>query len=152
MSKPSTIRRGVLAAVAAAGQIADLKGLSVLACGIGSLRQALKGDAAAAEAGTQTVLVETKRTKLPNMLTASPQDVQQRVFRALGLTDDEAREKFGFLLDALQMRAPPHGGVVDRDACGDHGERTNPAPGAALRRERQPGNGKNRPCHQRQHQ
>lgn len=66
-------------AVAAAGQIADLKGLSVLACGIGSLRQALKGDAAGAEAGTQKVLVETKRTKLPNMLTANPQDVQQRV-------------------------------------------------------------------------
>jgi 2-keto-3-deoxy-L-rhamnonate aldolase RhmA len=66
-------------AVAAAGQIADLKGLSVLACGIGSLRQALKGDAAGAEAGTQKVLAETKRTRLPNMLTASPQDVQQRV-------------------------------------------------------------------------
>lgn len=66
-------------AVAAAGQIADLKGLSVLACGIGSLRQALKGDAAGAEAGTQKVLAETKRTKLPNMLTASPQDVAQRV-------------------------------------------------------------------------
>jgi len=66
-------------AVAAAGQIADLKGLSVLACGIGSLRQALKGDAAGAEAGTQKVLVETKRAKLPNMLTANPQDVQQRV-------------------------------------------------------------------------
>ncbi|MGE0462443.1 MAG: aldolase/citrate lyase family protein [Vicinamibacterales bacterium] len=66
-------------AVAAAGQIADLKGLSVLACGIGSLRQALKGDAAGAEAGTQKVLAETKRTRLPNMLTANPQDVAQRV-------------------------------------------------------------------------
>lgn len=67
------------AAVAVAGQIADLKGFSVLACGIGSLTQALGGDRAAGEAGTQKVLVETKRTKLPNMLTASPQDVQQRV-------------------------------------------------------------------------
>jgi 2-keto-3-deoxy-L-rhamnonate aldolase RhmA len=67
------------AAVEAAGQIADLDGFSVLACGIGSLTQALGGDRAGGEAGTQKVLGETKRVKLPNMLTASPQDVQQRV-------------------------------------------------------------------------
>lgn len=66
-------------AVAVAGQIADLKGISVLACGIGSLTQALGGDRAAGEAGTQKVLAETRRVKLPNMLTASPEDVQQRV-------------------------------------------------------------------------
>ena len=39
-------------------------------------------------------------------------DVQQRVFRLLNLTDDEARVKFGFLLDALQFGAPPHGGIA----------------------------------------
>jgi 2-keto-3-deoxy-L-rhamnonate aldolase RhmA len=66
-------------AVAVAGQIADLKGFSVLACGIGSLTQALGGDRAAGEAGTQKVLAESKRVGLPNMLTASPADVQQRV-------------------------------------------------------------------------
>ncbi|HSC90934.1 MAG TPA: aspartate--tRNA ligase [Gaiellaceae bacterium] len=40
------------------------------------------------------------------------QETQRRVFRALGLSDDEAREKFGFLLEALQLGAPPHGGFA----------------------------------------
>ncbi len=39
-------------------------------------------------------------------------EVQARVFRALGIGDDEAREKFGFLLDALEYGAPPHGGIA----------------------------------------
>ena len=39
-------------------------------------------------------------------------DIQRKVFRALGIGDDEAREKFGFLLDALEMGAPPHGGIA----------------------------------------
>lgn len=77
-------------------EIADLKGLSVLACGIGSLAQALGGDRAGAEAGTQQMLVETKRAGLANMLTANSQDVEKRVkegFLALlmnGPTADEA--------------------------------------------------------------
>jgi hypothetical protein len=66
-------------AVAQAAEFANLKGYSVLACGIGSLRGALKGDGAAAEAGTQKVLAETKRTRLPNMLTANAKDVEQRI-------------------------------------------------------------------------
>jgi aspartyl-tRNA synthetase len=39
-------------------------------------------------------------------------DVQQAVFRVMGLGADEQREKFGFLLDALRMGAPPHGGFA----------------------------------------
>lgn len=66
-------------ALAQANQIASLPGYSILACGIGSLTQALKGDRAAAEAGTQQILAETKRTKLANMLTATTQDVEKRV-------------------------------------------------------------------------
>ncbi|ABI58005.1 aspartate--tRNA ligase [Alkalilimnicola ehrlichii MLHE-1] len=40
------------------------------------------------------------------------QDMQQAVFRLLGIDEDEARAKFGFLLDALEYGAPPHGGIA----------------------------------------
>jgi len=44
-------------------------------------------------------------------------DIQRRVFRVLGLSDEKARERFGFFMDALEYGAPPHGGIalgVDR--------------------------------------
>ena len=40
------------------------------------------------------------------------QDVQANVLKALGISDAEAQEKFGFLLKALQYGAPPHGGIA----------------------------------------
>jgi aspartyl-tRNA synthetase len=39
-------------------------------------------------------------------------DIQRRVFAVMGLPEDEAQEKFGFLLDAFQYGAPPHGGIA----------------------------------------
>ncbi len=39
-------------------------------------------------------------------------DVQKRVFSLIGLTDEDAKIKFGFLLDALRYGAPPHGGIA----------------------------------------
>jgi aspartyl-tRNA synthetase len=39
-------------------------------------------------------------------------DVQSRVFRAIGLNDEDARAKFGFLLDAFRYGPPPHGGIA----------------------------------------
>ncbi|RNI18063.1 aspartate--tRNA ligase [Flexivirga caeni] len=39
-------------------------------------------------------------------------DIQERVFKVMGLSEAEAQEKFGFLLDAFQFGAPPHGGIA----------------------------------------
>jgi aspartyl-tRNA synthetase len=39
-------------------------------------------------------------------------DVQRHVFRLLGITDEDARARFGFFLDALEYGTPPHGGIA----------------------------------------
>ncbi len=39
-------------------------------------------------------------------------DLQKRVFKIIGLSDEKAREKFGFLMDAMKYGAPPHGGLA----------------------------------------
>nr|WP_300149485.1 aspartate--tRNA ligase [Propionicimonas sp.] len=39
-------------------------------------------------------------------------DIQERVFRVMGIGEQEAQEKFGFLLDAFAFGAPPHGGIA----------------------------------------
>jgi aspartyl-tRNA synthetase len=55
------------------------------------------------------------------------QDIQARMFKALGLTDEQARQRFGFFLDALTYGTPPHGGIalgIDRVAMLLAGEKS----------------------------
>jgi aspartyl-tRNA synthetase len=40
------------------------------------------------------------------------QDIQSKIFRALGMTEDEAKSRFGFFLEALEYGTPPHGGIA----------------------------------------
>ncbi len=40
------------------------------------------------------------------------EDIQEKVFKVIGLSEEEAKERFGFLLDALKYGAPPHGGMA----------------------------------------
>jgi aspartyl-tRNA synthetase len=40
------------------------------------------------------------------------QDIQQKIFHALGMTEQEAHQRFGFFLEALQYGTPPHGGIA----------------------------------------
>ena len=40
------------------------------------------------------------------------QDIQRKIFHALGMTEEEARQRFGFFLEALEYGTPPHGGIA----------------------------------------
>jgi aspartyl-tRNA synthetase len=40
------------------------------------------------------------------------QDIQRKIFHALGMSDEEARQRFGFFLEALEYGTPPHGGIA----------------------------------------
>ena len=54
-------------------------------------------------------------------------DVQARIFRAIGLSDEQARQRFGFFLDALTYGTPPHGGIalgIDRTVMLMAGEKS----------------------------
>ena len=55
------------------------------------------------------------------------QDIQERLFKVLGLTDEQLRRRFGFFLDALTYGTPPHGGIalgIDRIAMLLAGEKS----------------------------
>lgn len=81
--------------VARAREFAELPGYSLLACGIGSLAAALGGDREAAEEGALQVLAEARRAGLPDMITANPQSIADRVeqgFLALLLSGPTAEE------------------------------------------------------------
>jgi len=66
-------------ALAAVREISDTPGYSVLACGIGSLTNALGGDRAAGEAGNSEVLVHAMRVGAPDIITANAEDVARRI-------------------------------------------------------------------------
>jgi 2-keto-3-deoxy-L-rhamnonate aldolase RhmA len=82
-------------AVSEAGEIADVGGFSVLACGIGSYTAALGGDREAAEAGNLSVLAEARRVGMADMITADPGSVERRIqegFLALLMSGPAADE------------------------------------------------------------
>jgi 2-keto-3-deoxy-L-rhamnonate aldolase RhmA len=81
--------------LARVAETADVDGISVLACGIGSLRGALGGDREAAEAGTLEVLAHATRVGAADMITANAGDVDERIeqgFLALLMQGADADE------------------------------------------------------------
>src|SRR5947207_335455 len=64
--------------------------------------------AASGDKGDAVLIVAGKA----KTLACSRRDVQRLVFKALGMTTEEARARFGFFLDALEFGTPPHGGIA----------------------------------------
>ena len=56
--------------------------------------------------------MQSRRTKKHLKVKQPVTNLQERVFKAIGLSPEEAEQKFGFLLKALRFGAPPHGGIA----------------------------------------
>jgi aspartyl-tRNA synthetase len=56
--------------------------------------------------------LDNESTLSSGSISIHKRDVQRRIFKALGLTDEETQAKFGYFLDALGFGAPPHGGIA----------------------------------------
>src|SRR6202790_398724 len=84
--------------------------MSKLETGVESLRDPLSPLSAVRALAYDVVLNGTELGS--GSIRIHRQDVQSRIFRALGMTEEEARARFGFFLEALEYGTPPHGGIA----------------------------------------